>query len=43
MNTNLARHLVLCEMLGIGTAEENEDEGDPLGSLDAISIDDFKD
>jgi ribosome assembly protein YihI (activator of Der GTPase) len=43
VNTNLARHLVLCEMLGIDTAEENEDEGDPLAGLDAISIDDFKD
>ncbi|MGJ8674769.1 MAG: Der GTPase-activating protein YihI [Pseudoalteromonas sp.] len=43
VDVKLARHLVLCEMLGIDTAEEIEEEDDPLAGLDAISIDDFKD
>lgn len=43
VNTNLARHLVLCEMLGIDSSEEIEEEDDPLSRLNAISIDDFKD
>lgn len=43
VNTKLARHLVLCDMLGINTEEEIDEEDDPLAGLDAISIDDFKD
>jgi ribosome assembly protein YihI (activator of Der GTPase) len=43
VNTNLARHLVLCDMLGISAEEEIEEEDDPLSRLDAISMDDFKD
>ena len=44
VNVTLARHLVLCDMLGIDTTEEEiEEDDDPLSRLDAISIDDFKD
>jgi len=43
VDAKLARHLVLCEMLGIDITEEEEENDDPLAGLDAISIDDFKD
>ncbi|MFQ3251545.1 MAG: ribosome assembly protein YihI (activator of Der GTPase) [Glaciecola sp.] len=43
VDIKLARHLVLCDMLGINASEEIEEEDDPLSGLDAISIDDYKD
>ncbi|MFC3122017.1 Der GTPase-activating protein YihI [Agaribacter flavus] len=43
LDTKLARHAQLCEMLGIASEEENEtSDTDPFSSLDAISIDEFK-
>lgn len=42
VETQLARHKVLCELLGI-SAEETEEDNDPLDDFDAISIDDYKD
>lgn len=41
----LARHLILCDLLGISSAVDDieQDEYDPLSGLDAISMDDFKD
>jgi ribosome assembly protein YihI (activator of Der GTPase) len=47
LDAKLARHLVLCDLLGIDTENEAEQqditqESDPLAGLDAISIDDFK-
>jgi len=47
VDVKLARHLVLCEMLGIDTAEdtaeESDETSDPFAGLDAMSIDDYKD
>ena len=44
VDIKLARHLVLCDMLGIDAGEQEiEEEDDPLARLDAISIDDYKD
>ncbi|MFC4698802.1 Der GTPase-activating protein YihI [Glaciecola siphonariae] len=44
VNETLARHKVLCEMLGIDIDdEESEQETDPFAKLDAIRLDDFKD
>lgn len=47
VDEKIARHLVLCDLLGIDAQEELEHEKsrtetDPLSGLDAISIDDFK-
>jgi len=43
VNTQLARHKVLCDLLGVSVDdEENEDDYDPLDDLDAISINDYK-
>ena len=41
VNEKLARHAILCDLLGISQEEEKAD--DPYDSLDAISIDDFTD
>lgn len=43
VETKLARHLVLCGLLGIDVEEESEEDDDPIAGLDAISIDDFTD
>jgi ribosome assembly protein YihI (activator of Der GTPase) len=46
VDSKLARHKILCGLLGISMAdeeEESEQEIDPLSALDAISMDDFKD
>ncbi|GBL06247.1 Der GTPase-activating protein YihI [Glaciecola sp. KUL10] len=42
VSTQLARHKVLCDLLGI-SIEENDDDNDPLDDFDAITIDDYKD
>lgn len=42
INSQLERHQILCELLGIKASEE-EQGTDPFAQLDAIRIDDFKD
>jgi len=44
VNEKMERHRIVCDLLGIelDDVEEDEQEQDPLDSLDAISIDDFK-
>ena len=43
VDEKVARHGQLCEMLGIDLEEdESDDDNDPLDSLDAINIDDYK-
>ncbi|WP_100644159.1 Der GTPase-activating protein YihI [Alteromonas facilis] len=42
LDKQLARHQVLCELLGIKVEEESE-EDDPFAQLDAIRLDDFND
>ncbi|MBF7074664.1 GTPase-activating protein [Glaciecola sp. MH2013] len=42
VDSTLARHKVLCGLLGIAVSN-TEDENDPLSGLDAISMDDFID
>lgn len=50
VNTKMARHKVLCDMLGINTDEQREEtdpnsasDFDPFDRLDAIDMDEFKD
>ena len=44
IDTKLARHKVLCDLLGIDNEEEQQEDtfSDPLSDIDAIDIDDFK-
>ncbi|GEA09645.1 Der GTPase-activating protein YihI [Alteromonas sp. KUL49] len=43
VDEKMARHRILCDLLGIVEVEDEEEENDPFDSLDAIDIDDFKD
>nr|WP_136250683.1 Der GTPase-activating protein YihI [Ningiella ruwaisensis] len=46
VDTLLARHQQLCELLGINADDDEKDvkrEDDPFAALDAIKLDDFKD
>ncbi len=38
----MARHRILCDLLGIAESDD-EDDDDPMDSLDALSMDEFKD
>lgn len=42
LDTAMARHQILCDLLGISSEAEPEDEDDPFASLDAIDINDFR-
>lgn len=44
VDEKMARHKVLCDLMGISESADNEsdDDHDPLGDLDAFSMDDFK-
>ena len=42
VNNQLNRHAVLCDLLGISIEDEQAEESDPLDSLNAISMDDYK-
>lgn len=43
VDEKMARHRVVCELLGITDYDdEEEDDDDPLDGLDAIDIDDYK-
>ena len=43
LDAQLARHRVLCDLLGIkDETEEQDDAGDPFAQLDAIRMDDFE-
>lgn len=42
VTAQLARHKVLCDLLGI-SLEENVEDNDPLDDFEAITIDDYKD
>lgn len=43
VDEKMARHRILCDLLGIIEEEDEEDVDDPLDDLDAINISDFKD
>ena len=38
----MARHRILCDLLGIVEEDDEDDDMDPFDDLDAINIDDFK-
>ena len=38
----MARHRILCDLLGIVEDDDEDDDMDPFNDLDAINIDDFK-
>lgn len=40
VETMMARHKVLCDLMGI--SDEEDDDDDPFDSLDAMKIDDFR-
>ena len=42
VDEKMARHRILCDLLGIVDEDDEEDESDPFDDLDAINIDDFK-
>lgn len=49
VDTSLARHKVLCKLLGLDQEEEEEEDNDsknanddPMAALDAIKLDDYK-
>jgi ribosome assembly protein YihI (activator of Der GTPase) len=42
VNEKMARHRVLCDLLGIVEDDEDDVENDPFDDLDAIDINDFK-
>lgn len=42
LDAQLARHKVLCDLLGIKEDVEDEQEDDPFAQLDAIRLDDFE-
>ncbi len=43
VDEKMARHRILCDLLGIVEDEDEENDGmDPMHDLDAINIDDFK-
>ncbi|MBU2978455.1 Der GTPase-activating protein YihI [Alteromonas sp. C1M14] len=43
VDEKMARHRILCDLLGITETDDDEDDVDPLAQLDAISLDEFKD
>ncbi|MEG3765824.1 Der GTPase-activating protein YihI [Alteromonas sp. 14N.309.X.WAT.G.H12] len=44
VDEKMARHRILCDLLGITEFDdEDEENDDPLAQLDAISLDEFKD
>jgi ribosome assembly protein YihI (activator of Der GTPase) len=42
VDEKMARHRILCDLLGIVEEDDEDDEMDPFDDLDAINIDDFK-
>lgn len=42
VDEKMARHRIVCELLGITDYDDEDDDDDPLGGLDAIDIDDYK-
>ncbi|MEW9797868.1 Der GTPase-activating protein YihI [Alteromonas sp. CYL-A6] len=42
VDEKMERHRILCELLGIDASDDDEEDTDPMASLDAISIDDYK-
>ena len=38
----MARHKVLCDLMGISDDEDEEDEIDDLAALDALKLDDYE-
>ena len=43
VDEKMARHRILCDLLGITDTDEEDDDDDPLAHLDAYSMDEFKD
>ncbi|QJR80987.1 GTPase-activating protein [Alteromonas pelagimontana] len=41
VDENMARHQILCDLLGISPEADDEDD-DPLAGIESLSIDDFK-
>ena len=39
----MARHRIICDLLGITDSDDEEEDEDPMKHLDAISMDEFKD
>lgn len=42
VDEKMARHRILCDLLGIVEDDDEDDDIDPFSDLDAINIDDFK-
>lgn len=42
VDTKMARHKVLCELMGIHDDDDEEDEIDEFAALDALKIDDYE-
>ncbi|HCA75999.1 MAG TPA: GTPase-activating protein [Alteromonas sp.] len=42
VDTTMARHKVLCDLMGISDDEDEEDEIDELDALDALKLDDYE-
>ena len=42
VDEKMARHRILCDLLGI-VEEDDDDDEDPFSGLNAISLDEFKD
>ncbi len=43
VDEKMARHRILCDLLGIVEDDDEDDDIDPFADLDAININDFKD
>ena len=43
VDEKMARHRILCDLLGIVEEDDDDDDKDPFSGLNAISLDEFKD
>ncbi|OFC71492.1 Der GTPase-activating protein YihI [Alteromonas confluentis] len=43
VDEKMARHRIICDLLGITDSDDEEEDEDPMKHLDAISMDEFKD
>ncbi len=43
VDEKMARHRIICDLLGITDSDDEEEDDDPMNQLDAISMDEFKD